>query len=800
MLDLLSRWRRYLPTSARLLALLPLVVITLLGLAFGLLTAIGVVPAVQARSVRLAQLPAAERALQAAQATQAAIPGQVQATIDQAEERLARAADYFLSESAAANALNALYQYAQASGVTIAEIQNQTNLPDIDATATITSTQTMRTLGLRATGDMPNLINFVARIRESQQSGFVLTNLRIGVASSAATTTAASSRAPNRNATPTPTSAANTPVLYTATMNINLYTSDYAQGATVAVTGTVTTTIAGRAAPLTTTIALSQPATVLLFPLPTFTPVFTQAHTITTAAVVLIPLATPVPMAAAPTATTASQPTTAPSSTPVATLPLPTSTPAPLPSPTTGGLPSATATTASTGAATATTAPTGAVTATTVATATGAPTAPAGCPNLLVNGDFESGGGWTVGENAFLPQLTGQAYSGSRAMQLGNPPGAYAPGQPSYSSIQQLVTIPADAANVVLRWWRLNGSEEGINGAPDGSADRQEVILLRTNGDVLALLQRVRHNEGAWQAGAVDVSAFRGQSVTIYFNVYNDGNGRRTWSYLDEVRLETCNAAATPTPTTIVAPPTVTPSVTPSPTNPPTATATPTATETPTATMTPTVTATPTATATPTSTPTVTETPTAAPLPDIIFVKSSRSIIRDSTLYVVGEVSSGSAQPVYSTQIQAKFFDASHQLIAVEDAYTLLDMTSPSQSNPFQVILFNAPNSIADYELTLVYQNTGGLSYVPITVVSQQVRDNFGVEIFGELRNDSASTVSEPKIVVTFYDEAGNVVDVSYAYASTSLTVGQSIIYSVMTSRNISFSSFTVQAQSYLLP
>lgn len=621
MRDLLSRWRRYLPRPERLLALLPLVMITFLGLAFGLLTALGVVPAVQARSARLAQLPAAERALQAAQATQAAIPGQVQATIDQAAERLARAGDHFLSESAAANALNSLYQYAQASGVTIAEIQNQTNLPDLDATTSLTSTHTMRTLGLRATGEMPNLINFVARIRESRQSGFVLTNLRIGVASTAATTTDATARTSSRNATPTPTSPANSPALYTATMNINLYTSDYAQGATIAVTGTLTTTVAGRSAPLTMSTTLSVPASVLLFPLPTFTPVITSANSIATGAVVLIPLATPIPMTVAATATTASQPTNAPPATPVATQPLPTNTPAPLPSPTTGTLPTATATTAPTGAtattaptgaATATTAPTGAATATTVATATGAPTVPAGCPNLLVNGDFESGGGWTVGENVFLPQSTGQAYSGVRAMQLGNPPGAYTPGQPSYSSIQQSVTIPADAANVVLRWWRLDGSEEGVNGAPDGNADRQEVILLRANGDVLALLQRVRRNDGAWQAGAVDLSALRGQSVTIYFNVYNDGDGRRTWSYLDEVRLEGCNAPATPTPTTIVAPPTVTPSATPSPTNPPTAT------ETPTATMTPIVTATPTATATPTSTPTVTETPTATATTDLI--------------------------------------------------------------------------------------------------------------------------------------------------------------------------------------
>ena len=577
MMAMLTRWRSFLPTQARLLQLLPMLVIALFGFIFALLTAVAVMPAVQARSERLAQLPAANQALQVAQAAQAAAPQQLQVQIDQAKVGLQKAVAYFLSETQAADALNGLYQAARASGVTIVALENQTpenqlTLPTTDAAPSAATPYTMRTLGLRATGEMGQLINFVARIRESKRSGFVITNLRIGLASTdVAASTAANARATTKNSTTTASTSGVAAIpLQTATMNINLYTSEYAQGSATTVTGTITTPVATPAV----TVPISVPVgSEVLFPLPTFTPSVPLGPT---AAVVLLPLATPIPtLPGLPTPTATALPTTIPLPTPtlIPTLPPTASaTPMVLPSPTATGLP--------TTPPTATPLPT----VTSAAPPTSGPTPlPAGCSNLLLNSDFEGVGGWSPGENALLPQLTtNQPYNGVRAMQLGNPPGVYNGQIASYSSIQQQVTIPADASNAILRWWHWDGSEEPPYGAPSSEADRQDVVLLRPNGDVLALLQRVRRNEGTWLPSAIDLSAFRGQSVTLYFNVYNDGQGGRTWSYLDEVRLETCTGVATPLPPTATSVPTNTPAATPLPTA--TTTPIPTATETPTAT------------------------------------------------------------------------------------------------------------------------------------------------------------------------------------------------------------------------
>jgi len=181
-------------------------------------------------------------------------------------------------------------------------------------------------------------------------------------------------------------------------------------------------------------------------------------------------------------------------------------------------------------------------------TPTPSPTGVASCTNLLMNGGFESDSSWLFGVVAVPAQYTGnQYYGGARSMQFGSPPdGAFAGG--SYSSIRQAVTIPADASIVTLRWWHLLGTQEAVMNAPGTSSDRQEVLLLTPSEQVLFVAQRVRRNDADWQQTTIDIdlTAYREQTVTLYFNVFNDGNSLRTWMYVDDVQLETCAPSGTP--------------------------------------------------------------------------------------------------------------------------------------------------------------------------------------------------------------------------------------------------------------
>jgi len=221
-------------------------------------------------------------------------------------------------------------------------------------------------------------------------------------------------------------------------------------------------------------------------------------------------------------------------------------------------------------------------------TPTTIPTPPGPCRlRPLPNGDFEGYGGWILFSTALPPGYAeGKGRGGSRAMRLGNI------GQSnvlSYCSVRQNVAIPARPSSVRLRFWYWPLSEG------EDPRDRQELLLLQPySQQVMAVLWRTTRDDRQWQQGVADLTPYRGQYVTIYFNVYNDGGDGRTAMYLDDVYLELCGLARptqVPRPSPIIGWPTPVPTPlqpTPRPTAYYPATPTPTPTLTPTATVTPT--------------------------------------------------------------------------------------------------------------------------------------------------------------------------------------------------------------------
>lgn len=207
------------------------------------------------------------------------------------------------------------------------------------------------------------------------------------------------------------------------------------------------------------------------------------------------------------------------------------------------------------------------------------------------------------------------------------PPDPY---QESYSVVQQRITIPADALSVELSFWykpftegtEWTGAEDvswegfdpqhlmagqmpllngtgGRNQATDSignwqSYDWQMLILLDSSYgfDPADVLLHTRSNSGDWEYASFDLSSYRGQTRYLHFCVFNRGwGGGRTWMYVDDVSVQSCDI----------------------PTLVPTHTPTPTRTRTPTLTYTPSVTPTPTKTYTPTTTPSVTPSMTPSP-------------------------------------------------------------------------------------------------------------------------------------------------------------------------------------------
>ena len=183
----------------------------------------------------------------------------------------------------------------------------------------------------------------------------------------------------------------------------------------------------------------------------------------------------------------------------------------------------------------------------------------------MSNGGFEANASWTFAITGNTGgYTTAQAHTGARSARLGVAPNAYATGEigteapselrretdrnllgelaplgASYSTVYQTVSVPTGAGSVTLTYWYQPGTQ-----ATGG--DFQRVMLLQPGSyAVLKTLMKTLSNAGEWQQSRFDLSGYRGQSVVIYFEVYNDdvSSGPRTWMFVDDVSIEACNAS-----------------------------------------------------------------------------------------------------------------------------------------------------------------------------------------------------------------------------------------------------------------
>ena len=315
-----------------------------------------------------------------------------------------------------------------------------------------------------------------------------------------ATPTATATRPPAATATPTPTATRTPKPTVTATSTATATTTPSATPtASVTPTPSVTPTASPTAAPVFLPALLYGAS-----PTPTPTPTATATATAT----------------ATPTATNTRPPTATPTASPTGTPTRP-----PTITPTPSRTPTATAT---------------------------ATRPPDRCVDLIANGGFEGSGGWQINNTVFPARIVAApVYSGLRALQAGIV--LPADNVYSYSSAQQTIFIPAGPPSVALSF-QLLATTTGVRAArltppaivPTSPLDRTQLsddvqmVLLFDSGGQQHVLLFQRQWYGQWQRHVVDLSAFRGQAVTLYFGVFNNGVGGITGMAVDEVAVTYC--------------------------------------------------------------------------------------------------------------------------------------------------------------------------------------------------------------------------------------------------------------------
>jgi hypothetical protein len=163
-----------------------------------------------------------------------------------------------------------------------------------------------------------------------------------------------------------------------------------------------------------------------------------------------------------------------------------------------------------------------------------------GCTNIIVNGGFESSGGW-IEETANTSIIdTELPHSGQRSAWLGGQD------QETLQYIYQDVSIPANAASVKLNYWRLV-HEEKKNSNRQVDDAKFWTVLANSDGDVLATVEQFVSSQGDdnWAQSSFDITQFAGKTVRVAFIASNPQDNISSY-FVDDVELLSCTSGTPP--------------------------------------------------------------------------------------------------------------------------------------------------------------------------------------------------------------------------------------------------------------
>ena len=168
----------------------------------------------------------------------------------------------------------------------------------------------------------------------------------------------------------------------------------------------------------------------------------------------------------------------------------------------------------------------------TLTTGTPPPPPPPPSGNLITNGGFEGSlSGWTLGGAKPPLDSVVHPHTGVNALRCGSSNGTGTDLNGDSNALQN-VTIPSTATKATLSFWYYATSLDTIR------YDWQDAQIRSASGAKLVNLFHMCSNSSVWTQTTVDVTAYKGKTIQVYFNAHDDGySGDPTSLWVDDVSL-----------------------------------------------------------------------------------------------------------------------------------------------------------------------------------------------------------------------------------------------------------------------
>ncbi len=162
------------------------------------------------------------------------------------------------------------------------------------------------------------------------------------------------------------------------------------------------------------------------------------------------------------------------------------------------------------------------------------------------NGDFEQGTScWSFGGMERHTVSTAMPHGGSQAALLGGDKSVYGcdGGVPQGSAwMEQTFNVPDEGSPKLSFWYRLYSYDKTKERA------RVDSFEVKIDGTIVfedLLTWATAYgcdgppNDGGWQQVTLDLSAYKGQTITLHFEVWDRAdNWYNTWAYIDDVSIQ----------------------------------------------------------------------------------------------------------------------------------------------------------------------------------------------------------------------------------------------------------------------
>jgi hypothetical protein len=190
--------------------------------------------------------------------------------------------------------------------------------------------------------------------------------------------------------------------------------------------------------------------------------------------------------------------------------------------------------------------------------------------------------------------------------------------------------------------------------------------------------------------------------------------------------------------------------------------------------------------------------PAASAATVVNVLTSSQYVDSSGDVHIVGEVRDDGTTNVQFIQLNLQYFDAGNTLLSTDSTYTSVDRLVPGEKSPFHLIM--TPQ--AGYDHYTISVSPAATPDPPnhnfTTVVTNESVDSTGAHhIVGTVQNDNTTDADFVAVVLTFYDNGGNVVNEDFTYTTDStVPAGASSAFEDIVNGTPAYSSYAIVTQS----